>query len=118
MLMITLRDLAFRSRQFVIAVVGAALVFAIGLLLAGMAASYQAEVHRVVERFRADAWIVPAGSSGPFTSFGPLSPAELAAAVTLPGIGRADPVIIVDESAQAGSVTTGIIVVGHVAGGL
>ena len=44
MLAITLRDLQFRARQFLIAVLGAGLVFAMTLLLAGMAASFHAEI--------------------------------------------------------------------------
>ena len=47
-LAITFHDLEFRARQFLIAVLGAGLVFAMTLLLAGMAASFHAEIGRTV----------------------------------------------------------------------
>lgn len=48
--------------------VGAGLVFAITLLLTGMSSSFHNEVGRRVDAFRDDGWVVPEGTSGPFTS--------------------------------------------------
>ena len=67
MWVIALRDLQMRRRRFVVAVIAVGLVFAITLLLDGFTQSLHNEVDRTVHAFDADSWLVPAGSSGPFT---------------------------------------------------
>jgi len=67
-LAITLADLRYRSRQFLIAVVGAGVVFALAVLMSGMANGFHAEIAKTVTSTHADRWVVPASSSGPFTS--------------------------------------------------
>ncbi len=64
----TLRDLQWRRRRFMIAITGTALVFAMSLLMSGLAASFKLETDRTLKQIGADAWIVQAGASGPFTS--------------------------------------------------
>ncbi len=68
MLAITLADLRMRFRQFLIAVVGAGLTFAIALLLSGMVSGFHNEIDRTVASARADGWVLREGTSGPFTS--------------------------------------------------
>jgi len=68
LLAITLADLRFRMRQFLIAVVGAGVVFAMALLLTGMVKGFHNEVERTVATAHADVWVLPIGTSGPFTS--------------------------------------------------
>jgi putative ABC transport system permease protein len=119
MLAITLYDLRFRLRQFLIAVLGAALVFAIGMLNAGLANSFHAEVHRLTSDVGADRWIVPAGSSGPLTSFSSMSLDDLQRVRELPGITHADPLIMVlHETAQHGNRTAQCAVIGFASGGI
>jgi putative ABC transport system permease protein len=67
-LLIALRDLQWRRRRFLIGIVATGLVFALALLITGMGASFRNEVHRTVDAMGADAWVVPEGSSGPFTA--------------------------------------------------
>ena len=67
MWVIALRDLQMRRRRFIVAVIAVGLVFGITLLLDGFVASLSNEVDRTVRAFHADSWLVPAGSSGPFT---------------------------------------------------
>ena len=86
---ITLRDLQFRRRQFTIAVVGAGLAFALALVLTGMSAGFRHEARETVQAIGVDAWVLPRGVSGPFTSDSPM-PAELARRVS--GGGQAEPV--------------------------
>ena len=64
----TFRDLRYRRRRFVIAIAGTALVFAMALVMAGMSASFRLEADRLLGALGADAWIVPDGVVGPFTS--------------------------------------------------
>jgi len=68
MLAITLADLRMRFRQFLIAVVGAGLTFSIALLLTGMVSGFDNEIDRTVGSARADGWVIPKGTSGPFTA--------------------------------------------------
>src|SRR3984957_5208747 len=62
MLTITMQDLRFRARQFLIAVGGAGLIFAMTLLLSGLAAGFRVEVIQTVEGLGAQAWVVGSGS--------------------------------------------------------
>jgi len=118
MLAITMRDLQFRARQFLIAVIGAGMVFAMTLLLAGMAASFHAEITRTVNAVGVDGWVLPAGTSGPFTAVGSMPTTTVAAVAALPGVRSAGPIAISPEAAQAGSRYLRITMIGVVPGGL
>jgi putative ABC transport system permease protein len=117
-LAITLRDLEFRARQFLIAVIGAGLVFAMTLLLAGMAASFHTEINHTVRSMGVDGWVLPAGTTGPFTAVNSMPSAELTAVTGLPGVRAAGPVIVSPEAAQAGPHYLRITMVGAQPGGL
>lgn len=93
--LISLRDLQWRRRRFVIAVVATALVFALGLILSGVSASFDNEIDRTVESFGADVWLVPEGTLGPFTAPTTMSESRVDRVRRLPGVRRADPVLIV-----------------------
>ncbi|HZQ59345.1 MAG TPA: ABC transporter permease [Acidimicrobiales bacterium] len=118
MLAITLRDLQFRARQFLIAVIGAGLVFAMTLLLAGMAASFHTEIAHTVHTMGVDGWVLPAGTTGPFTAVNSMPSAEIAAVAALPGVRAAAPVIVSPEAAQAGTRYVRITMIGASPGGL
>lgn len=92
---VTLADLRMRARQFTIAVVGATLVFAMALMMAGLAGSFRAEVHRTVAAVGADYFVVPAGASGPFTSPNEVPGQVLQIARRTPGVREADPLVII-----------------------
>jgi putative ABC transport system permease protein len=78
MWLISLRDLQWRRRRFLVAAVGASVVFALTLLLAGFVSAFGNEAGRTVSAFHADSWIVHLGESGPFTSSAPLAPGDVA----------------------------------------
>jgi putative ABC transport system permease protein len=119
MLSITLFDLRLRARQFLIAVIGAALVFAIGLLNAGLANSFKSEVTRFAAGIGADRWVLPAGSSGPMTSFASLPDSDVAKVRALPGVTAADPLITVPyETVHAGANALSGTLLGFVPGGI
>lgn len=99
MLTITLRDLQFRRRQFGIAVAGAALVFGVTLLLTGMSAGLNQEVEATVSSVDADAWVVPAGIPGPFSSNVALPASTADTVAALPGVTRAVPLVRVGHEA-------------------
>lgn len=113
---ITLRDLQFRRRQFAIAVVGAGLAFALTLVLTGMSAGFRHEARATVGSIGADAWVLPRGVSGPFTSQSTVS-ADLARRI--PGVRQAEPIATFGHVAHPqGSDETQVTVVGHSIGAL
>jgi len=67
------RDLQWRRRRFVIAVLGSSLVFAITLLMTGFLSSFSLEIDRTTEIVGAEGFIVPEGRPGPYTGTAPLA---------------------------------------------
>ena len=104
MLRAALRDLQWRWKRFVIAVVGVALVFAMGLVMTGLSASFSLEVDRTLRAIGAATWAVSADASGPFTSFVPM-PAVAAGP-------DASPVMVLRQTIAEGDALADIIVVG------
>jgi putative ABC transport system permease protein len=91
---VALRDLQMRRRRFLIGVLATALVFSITLLLAGSSAALRNETSRTVRSFGVDAWIVPGGVAGPFTSSRTMPAANAAAVAAEPGVTAAAPLAL------------------------
>ena len=68
---VALRDLQWRRRRFVIAVLATSLVFGMTLLMTGVNASLHNEGRRIVAALGADAWLVAGGASGPLHDLHP-----------------------------------------------
>lgn len=68
MLFVSLRDLQWRRRRFLIGVFATGLVFAVAVVLSGISASFVNEVGRTVKAFGGDEWVVSSKATGPFTS--------------------------------------------------
>ena len=92
--LISVRDLQWRRRRFAIGVVATALVFALGLVLSGVRASFDNEINRTVDSFHANAWFLKGGSLGPFTAPRPFPVTRVRDVRRLPGVTAADPVVI------------------------
>jgi putative ABC transport system permease protein len=92
MILAALRDLSWRKRRFLIAIVGAGLVFATGLIGSGLSASFRNELGRTIEGMGGDAFLVPLGASGPFTSRQPFPTAVTAQAEQVNGVEDASPI--------------------------
>jgi len=100
MLTLTLRDLQFRLRQFSIAVIGAALVFAVLLILTGISEGFNTEAEDTVGAVDVDAWIVPEGVTGPFATVSTL-PAGLAGQLRRgEGVRRAAPMVMLAQKLE------------------
>ena len=116
MWIVSVRDLQFRARRFVIAVAVTSLVFGIALAIDGMRRSVESETPAIVSLFGADEWIVARGAAGPFTTTRPVD-AQLATAVAdSPGVRRADPVVL-SRTVIGGGSTKDANLVGHEVGG-
>ncbi len=64
MVAVTLADLAYRYRQFLIAVLGAGVVMAMALLMAGLAEGFTVETTNTVGGVGADRWVLAVNSGG------------------------------------------------------
>jgi len=91
---VTLADLRMRARQFVIAVIGATLVFAMALVMAGLSGSFHAETKRTVDAVGADYFVVPAGTGGPFSSPAAVPGQVVQLARKTAGVTAADPLVV------------------------
>jgi putative ABC transport system permease protein len=113
----TLRDLQWRARRFVIAGIGASVVFALTLVLSGLYASFDHEASRMVDAIGADTWVVQHGVKGVFTSPSIVPESAVQVVAREPGVQRADPVIVMHASAEAGAVLD-VATIGYAEGGL
>ena len=116
---VTLADLRMRARQFAVAVVGATLVFAMALMMAGLAGSFRAEVRRTVDAVGADYFVVPAGAGGPFTSPTEVDGRVVQVAQHTAGVRAADPLVIVPAvTIASGSSKVLVHLIGSRPGGM
>lgn len=90
MLLISLRDLQFRRRRFLVSTIAVALVFALTLVLAALAASFDLEVDRTLTDLGADGYLVAQGATGPFVGAAPLPKAAVDELGAVEGVQRAD----------------------------
>ncbi len=88
MLMAALRDLQWRRRRFIIAVLGTAVVFAMTLVLTGLTNGFRVEARHTVDSLGIDTFIVKADAAGPFVGAAPFAANEIG--VVSQGIARRD----------------------------
>jgi putative ABC transport system permease protein len=93
MWLLSLRDLQYRIRRFLIAVGVTALVFGIAVSIDGIKRTVNSEPTNLVATFGADTWIVPAGNSSPFTTTALLPQTVVDELAATPGVRRARAVI-------------------------
>lgn len=115
---ITLRNMQFRWRQLLIAIVGAALVFGMALLVTGLKEAFKTEGDRELDSIGGDAWVLPAGAARPFTGYTPMQAADADRIRAVPGVGSADPLMVISQNIQKGSDTKPFVAIGHRIGGL
>ena len=88
MLIAALRDMQWRKRRFVIAVLSTAIIFAMTLVLTGLANGFRVEAAKTVDALGVDVFLVKEGASGPFVGATPFAPVELGADRREPGRDR------------------------------
>ena len=88
-----LRDLQWRRRRFLIAVLGTAIVFSMTLVLAGLSAAFGVEVDDTLDTIGVDAWVVADGVTGAINSSAMVPVEMLERARSLPGVSAADPYV-------------------------
>jgi putative ABC transport system permease protein len=111
-------DLWFRWRQFIIAIVGAGVVMALALLLAGLVGGITAETQNTLGGVGADTWVLTTQSGGRVGQ-GLLPDAYVPVIARTPGVTRADPIVLLfGTNLEAGAKTVSINVMGAVPGRL
>jgi putative ABC transport system permease protein len=104
---ITWRDLVFRRRRFLLASTVTAIAFAVSLLLSGVIVAVQQQNRNVVSRFQADAWWVPPGAGGPFTDGPVVAESRVDEVAALPGVSRAQGVLLLRTTLTEVAATGG-----------
>jgi len=114
---VSVRDLLWRRRRFAIALLATGLVFSMTLLMSGISSSLHAQNRRIVRSFSADAWVVAKGTAGPFTASSAIPAAVSDAVAKLPGVRRADPIIVFRSTVGPGTLRD-VNVLGYRPGGI
>lgn len=104
MLLITLRDLQWRWKRFLVALGATAIVLALTLVLAGVSASFGNEASRTVDAFGAQGWLVPEGATGPFMSSATLPASRADDVASLPGAEAASPIAVLRGAVEHGDL--------------
>src|SRR4051794_589999 len=91
MLIAALRDMQWRKRRFVIAILSTAIIFAMTLALTGLANGFRVEADKTVNSLGVDVFLVKAGASGPFVGATPFAPVDLRRIAAAPGVVAAGP---------------------------
>ena len=93
MLITALRDLQWRRRRFIIAIIGTGIVFAMTLVLTGLANGFRVEARHTVDSLSFDAYLIKAGAVGPFQGSAPFPEAMETAVARIPGVKSAIPLV-------------------------
>ena len=116
---LTIADLRYRYRQFLIAVLGAGVVLAMALLLAGLAAGFGAEIDRTVGAVGAERWVLSSNAEGRIAAVGVFPQSDVPLIAGTAGVKRADALAVIpQEVARIGGTTKTINIFGVTIGGL
>jgi putative ABC transport system permease protein len=116
MWLVGVRDLQYRRRRFLIAVVATSVVFAMTVLMSGLSNGLDQETTRIVGSFAADSWVVAQGASGPFTANKFLSQADVDRVRNAPGVRAAAPMLV--ARATTGNPLKDVNLLGYEPGGV
>jgi putative ABC transport system permease protein len=105
MLFAALRDMQWRRRRLVIAILSTGLVFAMTLVLTGLANGFRVEAQRTVDSMGVDAFVVKAGAAGPFLGSTPFAQVDVARVAAAPGVVAAAPLATAASTIREGTAT-------------
>jgi putative ABC transport system permease protein len=103
MLLAALRDMQWRRRRLVIAIVSTGLVLAMTLVMTGLANGFRVEAQRTVDSIGVDKFVIKAGAAGPFLGATPFAQADLARVAASPGIVAAAPLACTPSTVKDGT---------------
>ncbi len=105
MLLAALRDMQWRVRRLVIAVVSTGLIFAMTLVLTGLAHGFRVEAQQTVDSLRVDVFVVKAGAAGPFLGATPFLQSDVRRVAAARGVLEAAPLACAPTTISEGSST-------------
>jgi putative ABC transport system permease protein len=103
MLFAALRDMQWRRRRFVVAIASTGLVFAMTLVLTGLANGFRVEAERTVDSMGVDAFVVKSGAPGPFMGSTPFAASDVALLAGAPGVVAAAPLASAPSTVRNGT---------------
>src|SRR5882757_569194 len=112
MLIAALRDMQWRKRRFVIAILSTAIIFAMTLVLTGLANGFTVEAEQTVDALGVDLFVVKEGASGPFVGATPYAPVEMQRVAATPGVTAAAPLVYAGGTATLGDTTRNVDIFG------
>jgi len=112
MLFAALRDMQWRSRRLVIAIVSTGLIFAMTLVLTGLANGFHVEAERTVDSIDVDRFVVKAGAAGPFLGATPFAQADMAQVAAATGVAAAAPLACTGSTVKDGTSRRGVTAFG------
>src|SRR4051812_11567606 len=114
---IAFRDLQWRRRRFIIALVATGLVFSLTLLISATSRGIKGEAGKILGVIGADSWLVAKGTAGPFTTTTAVQANAADQIADLPGVQRADPLIVLHTTMRQ-DVVKDINLIGYRVGGI
>src|SRR5262245_12207916 len=112
MLIAALRDMQWRKRRFAIAILSTSIIFAMTLVLTGLANGFRVEAAKTVDSLGVDTFLVKAGASGPFVGATPFAPVALQRIASAPGVVAAAPLVYAGGTATLGDATRNVDIFG------
>src|SRR3977135_1357534 len=101
MLMAALRDMQWRKRRFVIAILSTAIIFAMTLVLTGLANGFRVDAEKTVASLAVDLFTVKAGRVGAL----PFAPVDLPRIAATQGVVAAAPLAYAGGTVTQGDST-------------
>ena len=105
MLFTALRDMQWRLRRFVIAIISTALVFAMTLVLTGLQNGFRVEARHTVNSLGVDMYLIRKDASGPFLGASPFPAAVVQSVQGTPGVTAAAPLVYAGTTYIDGNTT-------------
>src|ERR1700755_1869815 len=112
MLIAALRDMQWRKRRFVIAILSTSIIFAMTLALTGLANGFRVEADKTVDSLGVDVFLVKAGEERPFVGAIPFAPVDLPQIASAPGVVAAVPLAYAGGTATLGETTRNVDIFG------
>lgn len=112
MLFAALRDMQWRKRRLVIAIVSTGIIFGMTLVMSGLANGFTVEARDTVDSLGVDAFVVKDGAAGPFLGSTPFPDVDLARIRGEAGVTAAAPLACVGTIMKDGSSTRNVTAFG------
>jgi putative ABC transport system permease protein len=118
MLLAALRDMQWRRRRLVIAIISTGLIFAMTLVLIGLSNGFRVEAQRSADSLGVDTFVLKAGAAGPLLGATPFAQAELPQIAAEPGVDAAVPLACAASTVKDGASRRNVTVFGAPGRGL